>query len=97
MKAKHMAVSGGHASSERDYGTLISHLDQFAEDTQFLESIRPELRNKYPNCWVAVYKKQVVEVGPSLKQVMRNLAVRDIPGSHAVVIFLSKEPIALIL
>lgn len=97
MNARHMAVGEEQAGLERDYGTLKSHLDQFAEDTQFLESIRPELRNKYPDCWVAVYKKEIVEVGPSLKQIIRNLAARDIPGSRAVIDFMCKEPVALIL
>ena len=97
MNAKYMAVGEGNAGLERDYGTIMSHLDQFAQDTKFLESIRPELRNKYPNCWVAVYKKEIVDVGPSLRQVMKNLAQKDILGSRAVIDYLRKDPIALIL
>ena len=97
MNARQMAVGEAHAAGERDYGTLMSHLDQFAEDTEYLESIRPELRNKYPDCWIAVYKKEVVGVEPTLRQVIRRLAEKDIPASRAVVDYLRKDPIALIL
>ena len=96
MNAKQMAVGegGGH---EPDYGTLKSHLDQFAEDNQYLESIRPELRNQYPNHWIAVYKKEVVGIESSLRRIVQHLLDKNIPPSRTVVSYLRKEPLALIL
>ena len=96
MNANHMAVGDG-GGTEADYGTIKSHLDQFAGDTRYLESIRPELRNKYPDCWVAVYKKEVVAVKPTLRAVVRTLREQNIPPSRTVIDYLRKEPIALIL
>ena len=97
MNAKYMAEGMGHGGTLGDRGELASHLDQFAEDTRFLESIRPELQNKYPNCWVAVYQKQVVGTGTTLKEVIQKLDENDIPKSRAVIDFLRSEPIAMIL
>ena len=97
MSPKQMAVGEGRAERERDYNALMSHLDQFAEDTRFLESIRPELQNKYPDCWVAVYQKELAGASPILRVVMKQLADKHIPRGRAVVDFLRKEPIALIL
>ena len=96
MNTKRMAVGEG-AGWERDYDTLRSHLDQFAEDTRYLESIRPELRNKYPDRWVAVYKKQIVATAPKLKEIIKELASAGIPAQRTVIDYLRKEPIALIL
>lgn len=97
MSPKQMAVGEGHAGLEKDHGILKSHLDQFAQDAKFLASIRPELQNKYPDHWVAVYGKELVGTGPTLRDIMRQLADRGVPASRAVVDFLSKEPVALIL
>ena len=97
MNARHMAVGEEHAGVERDYGTLKSHLDQFAEDTRFLEAIRPELQNKFPDCWVAVYRKEVVGTGATLGNVMKQLAQKGVPASRAAIDFLRREPISLIL
>ena len=50
MRPKKMAVGEGYNVLEQNHRTLLSYLDQFADDTRFLESIRPELQNRYPNC-----------------------------------------------
>ena len=98
MNPKQMAVGEGQTGLDSaDLGVLMSHLDQFAEDTRFLESIRPELQSKYPDCWIAVYGKQIVGTSPKLRDLMTQLAKNDVPPSRAVVDFLRKEPIALIL
>lgn len=97
MSPKKMAVGVSQAGLERDHGTLMAHLDQFKEDTQFLESIRPELQHKYPNSWVVVYKREVVSIAPTLKELVKELAVKDIPIAQVVITYLRKEPIALIL
>lgn len=97
MRLKQKAVGERHAGVEQNHRRLMSHLDQFTEDTRFLESIRPELQSKYPDCWVAVYRKELVGTAPALRDIMKQLAERGVPASHAVVDFLSKEPVALIL
>ena len=41
-------------------------LEQFREDTIFLESIRPELLCQYPDCWIAIYQKEVVGIASKM-------------------------------
>jgi hypothetical protein len=97
MRPKKMAVGEGYTDLEQNHSTLLSHLDQFAEDTRFLESIRPELQNRYPDCWVAVYRKELVGSGTTLRDMMKQLADKGVPATRAAIDFLRKDPIALIL
>jgi len=76
---------------------LKSQLGHFAGDVSFLEAIRPELLAKYPEQWIAVFGKQVVANDRSLKGIIRQLNELGIPSAQAVLQFLTKEPIALIL
>lgn len=97
MRPKQMAVGAGYGGLEESHQILLSHLVQFTEDSRFLESIRPELQNKYPNYWVAVYKKEVVATAATLKEIAKELAAKDVPISQVVLSYLRTEPIAMIL
>lgn len=97
MSPRKMAVGMSHVGLERDHDRLMSHLDQFAEDTRFLESIRPELQNKYPDYWIAVYKREIVATASTLRELVKELVAKDIPPSQVVLAYLRTEPIAMIL
>lgn len=97
MLRRYTAVGGGVGDPMRDRRTLTTHLDQFREDTEFLENLRPELQKKYPNCWVAIYKKQVVGTGATLKEVIQELEKNNVPKSRAVIDYLRTEPITMVL
>ena len=97
MRSRHMAFGKGREDLMDRRDALTSDLDQFAQDAAFLESIRPELLNKYPDCWVAVYKKRVVASGPVLRDVVKQLSERGFPRTRVVVDYLTTEHRALIL
>jgi hypothetical protein len=97
MVRRVMAVGGGAANLMHDWASLTTRFDQFKEDTKFLESIRPELQNEYPNCWIAVYEKKVVGTGQKLKDIIQQLDDGNIPKSRAVIDYLRTEPITMIL
>ncbi len=94
---KEMAVGKTSAGMGQELKEAKIYLDQFTDDTKFLESIRTELHHQYPNCWIAIYKREVVSTAPTLKEVMRKLTERNIPKSRAVIDFLREKPIAMIL
>ena len=73
------------------------HLHQFKEDTIFLESIRPELLYQYPDCWIAIYQKEVVGVASKLKDIIKQLNQKDVPRGYAVIEFLNIKQIPMIL
>lgn len=97
MSSKKMVVGASQSGLENDIGVIASHLDQFAQDTRFLESLRPELQKQHPDSWVAIYKKKVVSTGASLREIMQSLEKQGIPKSRAVVDYLKTDPITLIL
>ena len=97
MVKKHMAVGSGVFDLIEDRLMIIDHLDQFRDDTNFLESIRPELQNQYPNRWVGIYQRRVVGTGATLKEVIRKLDEKGVPKSRAVIDFLRTEALRLIL
>ncbi len=96
MNGKYIAEGVEHGAGGTG-SEIASHLDQFSQDTMYLASIRPELQNKYPDHWVAVYEKKIIATAPTLKEVMRTLQANKIPTARAVVDFLRAEPIAMVL
>ena len=80
-----------------DIKLIQSQLKRFTKDTKFLESIRPELTNKYPDQWIAVYQKEVVAVDKSLKRLIDHLKDTNIPASDTVVELLRTKRIPMIL
>ena len=97
MSSKKMMAESSQYGPDGDIGVISSHFDQFAEDTRFLESIRPELQKQHPDSWIAVYKKRVVCTGSTLREVIQSLDKLEIPKSRAVVDYMKTEPITLIL
>ncbi len=71
--------------------------EQFSRDCRYLSSIRPQLREHHPDCWVAVYEEKVAAVGTELSEVFSALTDLGIPKSLAALKFITKEPRRLIL
>ena len=94
--AQNISISFYGKAGLRLMGDLES-LEQFVEDNRFLEGIRPELQNKYPNRWVAVYKKEVVGDAKSISKIIKMLKSKGVPVSQSVLVFLRKKPIPMIL
>ena len=71
-------------------------LEQFGRNSDYLHSIIPQLRAKHPDSWVAVYREEVVGVGPNLRELLARLEARGIKSNVAVE-YISKEPMRLIV
>ena len=72
-------------------------LAQFSRDSRYLASIRSDLREQHPDCWVAVYHEEVVAAGPVLSDVFSKLAGRGIPKRNVALEYITGEPLMLIL
>ncbi len=75
------------------------HIDeeQSKRDYCYLSSIREQLRENYPDCWVAVYKGEIVGAGPDLRKVRDDAAARGIPRRLPAVEYITKELMVRIL
>lgn len=70
---------------------------QFSRDSRYLASIRSELREQHPDCWVAVYGGEVVAAGPVLSEVLSKVVDQGIPRGNVALEYISKEPMMLIV
>lgn len=77
--------------------TLNRRMDEFARDTEFLQSLMPELRKQCPDRWVAVYQEQVVADAPTIKGMMRKLERKGIPRGRVAAAFIRAKPMARVL
>lgn len=97
MAYKYASVGGEIGKIINNPQALADRFDQFAKDTKYLDSIGMELREQFPDQWVAVYREQVVANSPSLKGIMRKLDKGDIPRGRVALQFVRSKPIAMIL
>lgn len=77
--------------------TLNRRMDEFARDTEFLQSLMPELRKQCPDRWVAVYQEKVVADAPTIKGMMRKLEQKGIPRGQVAAAFIRAKPMARVL
>ena len=72
-----------------------AHL-QFVEDSRYLGSITDDMRSKHGDCYVAVYKGEVL-VGGTQEEVLAAMDDRGIPRAHAATAFITREPLMIII
>lgn len=77
--------------------TLNRRMDEFARDTEFLQSLMPELRKQCPDRWVAVYQEKVVADAPTIKGMMLKLERKGIPRGRVAAAFVRAKPMARVL
>ncbi len=70
---------------------------KFEEDVLFLEKHKEEFRSKYPNKWIAVCGKKIVQIGDDLEQIAKELREKGINPGQAVIEFLATEETTLVL
>lgn len=80
-----------------DEEILNRRMDEFARDTEFLQSLIPELRKQCPDRWVAVYQEKVVADAPTIKGMMRKLERKGIPRGRVAAAFIRAKPMARVL
>ena len=70
---------------------------QFRTDTEYLNSHWHELRDTYPNCYVAVCQEQVVASHADLQKVLKELEERDVPTNSVALRYIAEPPLRMIL
>ena len=70
---------------------------QFCEDGAYLTSIWAQVREEYPDRFVAVYKGEVVAAHKTLKGVLAEMDGRGVPKNQAVLRYVSGKPRRMIL
>ena len=71
--------------TEKDREELQRH----REDLEYFEKQKDNLKRMYPNQWVAIYNKDIVEVNEDFEKLLENLRVKKIHPGHTVIEFLS--------
>jgi len=64
-------------------------MKRFREDSIFIEQHEDELKEKYPNKWIAVLNRKVVNVNDDFDSLLDNLKKHDIHPGDCVIEFLS--------
>ncbi|MGI8550802.1 MAG: hypothetical protein ACR2PL_08460 [Dehalococcoidia bacterium] len=77
--------------------SVQEELDQYDADMEYFDSHRSKLLTCHPDCWVAVYKQEVVGTAPEMRGLVKELEAKGIPPGFAYCEFLSTEPILLAL
>jgi hypothetical protein len=72
-------------------------LERFRADAMWLSQHREELLKKYPERWIAVYKKDVVATAKSPKQLFRKVEQKGIRPGKVVHDYLTEEEFDLIV
>ncbi len=70
---------------------------QFCDDVDYLNSRWHEVRQDYPDHYVAVYKREIVAACRTLKRVIKELDSKSVPRNVVALRYVSKKPIRMIL
>jgi hypothetical protein len=77
---------------------IIKKLSQFEEDMKWITLAYEKLKDLYPDEWVAVLKKEVIDHDKDLNKLMKSLEAKYPEDyGHIAVKFIGKEKIELIL
>ena len=68
-------------------------LEEFRKDTQWYRDHYEELREQYPDHWLAVYKEELVAASPDMDEMFDNLKRKGVPATQAYITFLSTEDV----
>jgi len=68
-----------------------------SESQDFIESHRKELLQRYPDQWIAVYKRDIVEVDKELRRLVRKLRTSGAPLKYIALEHLKSEEIPVAL
>ena len=66
-------------------------LELFRKDTQWYRVHQEELREQYPDHWLAIYKEELVAASPDENAMFAELKRKDIPATEAYIKYLSTK------
>ena len=84
------------AIASLDWEQIRIDLEQFGRDSRYLGAIVSELREQHPDCWVAVYREQIVGFDPNLRELLARLNAQGLKQNLAIR-YVSREPVLLIV
>ncbi len=70
---------------------LMAEYKQFVKDDQYFTEHHEELKRKYPDCHVAVFKGRIRAASPDLKVVLDELQRKGIPPGRAAIHYISEK------
>jgi hypothetical protein len=98
MKAKTLGQKFDHFPKIENEESILEKLRDFRTDSIWFNQHYEELKRKYKEEWVAIFHKQVIDHGKSLKILLRRLR-KNYPkdAGDMVVEFVTLEEVNLIL
>ena len=82
---------------ETDWEAVDAAFQQFKKDSQFLNANRDQWRVAYPDQWVAVFQEELVAVGDTLPEVLRQAEEHNVAPYRVALEYLPHKPIGMIL
>ena len=76
---------------------LMDEMDEYHQIVARMRKERPSLVERHPDKWVAMGKKEVLAVGDSMNEVLKEVESRGLHGTDVVIEFLDTNPPLLIL
>ena len=70
---------------------LMVEYKQFIKDDQYFTVHRDELKKKYPDCYVAVFKGRVRAASPDRTVALNELQRKGIPPGRAAIHYVSEK------
>jgi hypothetical protein len=98
MKAKTLSKTLDHFHEDENEEIILEKLRNFQADSIWFDRNYEELKKKYKEEWVAVFRKQVIDHGKNLKSLLQRLS-KNYPkdAGDIVVEFVTLEEVDLIL
>lgn len=84
-------------ANPEDRVLIGQYLEQSEKDVKFLNANWLDWVATYPDKWVAVYEEELVGVGDTIEEVVREACTKGAPESRVVIEYLDKEPRIMIL
>lgn len=76
---------------------VLENIEEMRENKIWIEKKLSELKNKYPNEFVAIYKKKLVDHNPDYKILIKNLKSKFENIDMVVIEFISGDDYYLVL
>lgn len=70
---------------------LMAEYKQFTKDSDYFIEHHEELKRKYPDCHVAIFKERVRAASPDLEVVLAELRRKGIPSGRAAIHYASEK------
>lgn len=83
--------------NEKEEADIQKGLREFSQDTNWISKGEEKLRKKFPNKYIAVMKRKVIDSDSDLQNLIQRLKENGKNPSEIPIEFISKEPTRLIL